>query len=231
MGFYWEKEQQVQLTFRTLIDLIIAVTLVYAIDAFGKMVTGEEGCFKLYLSLHMSRDGCAFWHYVVPVLAVFLHTTQLAHYHQKRESWGIGERIGRAIEGIWEVFQILAIAISIAALILINHLLPKDCEDRSLILLFWGIAYLGYGVGDLLTRINATFRTLPTEFKEAVNWLLWSDLILCFSAAVLWFFCVARWGHLNVVTAFSMLVIVSYCANYWRAKSFLLYEQCEEGQA
>lgn len=131
------------------LDLLIAVTLVYAIESIYSMIRGGE-CHKLQLFLICSINWKEVWLYILPPIAMIFHIAQVAHYHQKRGDWKVEEFIDKEIEGRWELLQIFLYIIPVGALILATRLLPYG-EYRTGITICWFITFLAYTFGDLLT--------------------------------------------------------------------------------
>jgi putative flippase GtrA len=204
---------------KTFLELIIAVTFVFSIEALGGLFTETESS-KVRLMLQFDSKGFWLWiFYVFPGLVLALHTVTLAHYHQKRESWGVMDKLAKKIENLSEIGQYATIAGSIILLILATKHLSEA------IVAFWGGAYLFYFLGDLLTFRKTKPDTLCWNFKRLLICMLWTDAILCVLALALCVLTHWKTGLEDPIVAwFCLLVILATIVNYICGWKFMTRE-------
>lgn len=164
---------------KRVLDLLIAVTFVYAAESIFNMFNNNAGDNIIHLKFYLSGslDEAMLFGYFLPAVAIIVHIAQVAHYHQKRRTWGIEDKISKEVEGIWEFFQITFIMIPVVSLILIAKFIPL-IKNREYIIYLWAAIYLSYVFGDYITRRSLKNATVEKEFQDAVKVVFECDLFM-----------------------------------------------------
>lgn len=210
---------------KKILDLLIAVTFVYAIESIYNIVNGNDGGHKLQLNFICPinwENLKEIWFYIFPPIATILHIAQVAHYHQKKEDWMVEGNIDKKIEGKWELVQIILYIIPVGALILVVKFLPHD-EYRKYIMLLWVITFLAYFLGDFLTKNKWKEPDKKYQnFSELVKVVWIFDLVMFIVGILITIICFFCCGLLQGVSIFSVIISFYTFILYGLGWKFLL---------
>jgi len=204
---------------KKVLDLLIAVTFVYAVEAIFSMFSNSTSNNTVSLSFYLSFNILSdiewpdFLAYFIPAGALIIHVAQVAQYHQKREDWKIEDEIGLKLEGIWEAIQITFITIPVICLILVSRFLTLNI-NRERIIYLWMATYICYFIVDLAVKKKFKLKNkLPKvldddsaaekkkkAMERAVITLYRSDLfvaVVCLIAV-----CIGTTGHVSKIWIF-----------------------------
>jgi hypothetical protein len=214
---------------RKVLDLLIAVTFVFAVEAVFSMFNNNtcDNIIDLEFFFLSRIDSEKFWIYFIPAVALIVHIAQVAHYHQKRDDWGIEEQIRQKVEGIWEFFQISFIMIPVVCLILVSRFIPLKMHREYIIYLLL-TTYFSYFIGDMITKKKLKYVDIPVDFRKAVNTVFWTDLTMACVCFLMICLQIKQKIKMGIISGTIISITIFISLRCWR---FLYKEKPQTGSA